>query len=133
MISVPTYFNDSQRSATIEAAEEAGLNVRGIVNEPTAAAMYIAQQRKGLFVVYDLGGGTFDVSIIDSRFGAYDVQATSGCTVGGDNFDKTLVKYFVKNAKVPHVWRYSTGARKSRSVCNASRRRSIVTSLISGE
>lgn len=102
VISVPAYFNDSQRSATIEAAEEAGLNVRGIVNEPTAAAMYIAQQRKGLFVVYDLGGGTFDVSIIDSRFGAYDVQATSGCTVGGDNFDKTLVKYFVKNAKVPY-------------------------------
>lgn len=101
VISVPAYFNDSQRTATKEAAKEAGLNVLGLVNEPTAAAMYIAQNRKGLFVVYDLGGGTFDCSIIDSRFGAYDVQATSGCTIGGDNFDKMLVKYFVKNAQVP--------------------------------
>lgn len=101
VISVPAYFNDSQRTATRTAAEDAGLKVHGLVNEPTAAAMFIAQRRKGLFVVYDLGGGTFDVSIIDSRFGNYDVQATSGCTIGGDNFDKTLVKFFVKNAKVP--------------------------------
>lgn len=101
VISVPAYFNDSQRTATVAAAEDAGLTVRGLVNEPTAAAMFIAQRRKGLFLVYDLGGGTFDVSIIDSRFGTYDVQATSGCTIGGDNFDKTLVKYFVKNASVP--------------------------------
>lgn len=101
VISVPAYFNDSQRTATVAAAEDAGLKVHGLVNEPTAAAMFIAQRRKGLFLVYDLGGGTFDVSIIDSRFGTYDVQATSGCTIGGDNFDKTLVKYFVKNAGVP--------------------------------
>ena len=101
VISVPAYFNDSQRTATMSAAEDAGLKVRGLVNEPTAAAMFIAQNRKGLFLVYDLGGGTFDVSIIDSRFGTYDVQATSGCTIGGDNFDKTLVKYFVKNAGIP--------------------------------
>lgn len=101
VISVPAYFNDSQRSATIEAAELCGLKVHGLVNEPTAAAMYIAQQRKGVFVIYDLGGGTFDVSIIDNRFGAYDVQATSGTMIGGDNFDKMLMKYFIKNACIP--------------------------------
>ena len=101
VISVPAYFDDSQRSATIDAAEQAGLKVHGLVNEPTAAAMYIAQQRKGVYVVYDLGGGTFDVSIIDNRFGTYDVQATSGLVVGGDNFDLMLMKYFIKNAKIP--------------------------------
>lgn len=101
VISVPAYFTDTQREATKVAAEEAGLTVRGIVNEPTAAAMYIAQQQKGLFVVFDLGGGTFDVSIIDSRFGMYDVQATSGRVIGGDNFDQNLMKYVIKNAKIP--------------------------------
>lgn len=101
VISVPAYFNDSQRTATVEAAKAAGLTVRGLVNEPTAAAMYIAQSRKGLFVVYDLGGGTFDCSIIDSRFGTYDVQATSGCTIGGDDFDRNIMKYLIKNGTVP--------------------------------
>ena len=101
VISVPAYFSDSQRAATISAAESAGLNVKSLVNEPTAAAMYIAKDKKGLFVVYDLGGGTFDVSIIDSRFGTFDVQATSGCTIGGDNFDQMLVKHFTKEANIP--------------------------------
>lgn len=101
VISVPAYFSDSQRTATITAAEMAGLNVHGLVNEPTAAAMYIAKDKKGLFVVYDLGGGTFDVSIIDSRFGAFDVQATSGCSVGGDDFDKIIMKHFIKEASIP--------------------------------
>lgn len=102
VISVPAYFNDSQRSATIEAAEQAGLVVRDLVNEPTAAAMYIAQNKQGVFVIYDLGGGTFDVTIIDNRFGAYDVQATSGTPIGGDDFDQNLVRYFVKNAGIPY-------------------------------
>ena len=101
VISVPAYFSDSQRSATITAATLAGLEVKGLVNEPTAAAMYIAQDKKGLFVVYDLGGGTFDVSIIDSRFGNYDVQATSGVVIGGDNFDEMLMRYFVKEGNIP--------------------------------
>ena len=101
VISVPAYFSDSQRSATITAATLAGLEVKGLVNEPTAAAMYIAQNKKGLFVVYDLGGGTFDVSIIDSRFGNYDVQATKGIVIGGDNFDEMLMRYFVKEGHVP--------------------------------
>lgn len=101
VISVPAYFSDSQRTATITAAEMAGLKVHGLVNEPTAAAMYIAKDKKGLFVVYDLGGGTFDVSIIDSRFGAFDVQATSGCDIGGDDFDKIIMKHFIKEACIP--------------------------------
>lgn len=101
VISVPAYFSDNQRQATVEAAEKAGLTVKGLVNEPTAAAMYIAQQKKSLFVVYDLGGGTFDVSVIDARFGAYDVQATSGRIIGGDNFDKAILSYFVKQGNVP--------------------------------
>lgn len=101
VISVPAYFSDSQRTATVTAAEMAGLNVKGLVNEPTAAAMYIAQNKKGIFVIYDLGGGTFDCSIIDSRFGTYDVQATDGICVGGDNLDQNLVKNFVRDGKVP--------------------------------
>ena len=101
VISVPAYFSDSQRTATIAAAEMAGLNVKSLVNEPTAAAMYIAKNKKGLFVVYDLGGGTFDCSIIDSRFGMYDVQATTGRCEGGDNFDKAIMQHFIKEAEIP--------------------------------
>ena len=101
VISVPAYFGDSQRAATVAAAKMAGLNVKALVNEPTAAAMYIAKQKKGLFVVYDLGGGTFDCSIIDSRFGAFDVQATEGCKVGGDDFDKNIMRYFIKHGRIP--------------------------------
>lgn len=101
VISVPAYFSDSQRTATLCAASDAGMNVKGLVNEPTAAAIYIAKEKKGLFIVYDLGGGTFDCSIIDSRFGSYDVQATSGRVVGGDNLDTAILKNFVKMGKVP--------------------------------
>lgn len=102
VISVPAYFSDSQRTATVTAAEMIGLNVKGLVNEPTAAAMYIAKERKGIFVIFDLGGGTFDCSIIDSRFGTYDVQATDGICIGGDNLDKNLVKNFVRDGHVPY-------------------------------
>lgn len=100
-ISVPAYFSDEQRAATLEAATAAGLTVRGLVNEPTAAAMYIARNMKGLHVVYDLGGGTFDCSIIDSRFGTYDVQATDGLCIGGDNFDKNIMRNFIKEGNIP--------------------------------
>ncbi len=100
VISVPAYFTDNQREATILAAENARLNVKSIINEPTAAAIYIAQKRMGLFVVYDLGGGTFDVSVIDSRFGTYDVQATGGTKCGGDNFDKDIMRFFMKQGNI---------------------------------
>lgn len=101
VISVPAYFSDNQRTATIAAAEAAGLTVHSLVNEPTAAAMYIANRKQGLYVIYDLGGGTFDCSIIDSRFGAFDVQATDGCKIGGDNFDMNIMRHFMKEGHVP--------------------------------
>ena len=90
VISVPAYFSDNQRQATIKAANLAGLEVVSLINEPTAAAMYISKNHNALSLVYDLGGGTFDVSVIDSRFGNYDVQATDGKIVGGDNLDLLL-------------------------------------------
>ena len=102
IISVPAFFNTNQRSATIEAASMAGLNVIGLINEPTAAAAYIARGKKSLFVVMDLGGGTFDVSIVDSRFGPYIVQASDGIVpCGGSNLDYEVMRYLSKQAKVP--------------------------------
>ncbi len=101
VISVPAYFNDNQRSATMASAKAAGLEVKALVNEPTAAAMYIANQKQGLYVVYDLGGGTFDCSIIDSRFGTFDVQATDGRKIGGDNFDANIMRFFIKEGRIP--------------------------------
>lgn len=100
LISVPAYFSDNQRQATVKAAELANLNVIGLINEPTAAAAYISQNEKRLFVVMDLGGGTFDVSIIDSRYGPYIVMATDGRVIGGDNLDINIYKYLTKQAKI---------------------------------
>lgn len=96
VISVPAYFSDNQRQATIAAATLAGLTVHGLVNEPTAAAIYASRTRKALSLVFDLGGGTFDVSVIDSRLGDYDVQATDGCILGGDDFDMAICKHVIK-------------------------------------
>lgn len=100
VISVPAYFSDNQRQATRKAAEVAGLNVVSLINEPTAAAIYASRQRKALSVVFDLGGGTFDVSVVDSRLGDYDVQATDGCILGGDNFDANLRRWVIKEANI---------------------------------
>lgn len=96
VISVPAYFSDNQRQATVRAAEIAGLEVVSLINEPTAAAIYASRSRSALSLVFDLGGGTFDVSVVDSRFGDYDVQATDGCILGGDNFDNNLRKWAIK-------------------------------------
>jgi molecular chaperone DnaK (HSP70) len=90
VISVPAYFTTNQREATREAAKLAGLEVRALVNEPTAAAMYYCQDARKLTLVFDLGGGTFDVSVIDGRGGVYDVQDTAGLVTGGDDFDKAI-------------------------------------------
>lgn len=105
VISVPAYFSDNQRQATIKAAQLAGLEVVGLINEPTAAAIYASKNRKALSLVYDLGGGTFDVSVVDSRFGDYDVQATDGCILGGDNFDANIRRWVIKQGaiKVHHL------------------------------
>ncbi len=97
VITVPAYFNDSQRQATKEAGKIAGLNVRRIVNEPTAAALAyglgrLKEEKK--IVVYDLGGGTFDVSILHLADGVFEVLSTSGDThLGGDDFDEVLLQY----------------------------------------
>lgn len=93
VITVPAYFNEVQRQATIEAGEIAGLNVERIINEPTAAALAygLGREEDLTVLVYDLGGGTFDVSIIELHFGIVDVRATAGNNrLGGDDFDALL-------------------------------------------
>jgi molecular chaperone DnaK len=103
VITVPAYFNDSQRQATKDAGKIAGLQVERIINEPTAAALaYGLNNRKGETVaVYDLGGGTFDISILEiSKEGVFEVKATNGDTfLGGEDFDNAVLEYMVKEFK----------------------------------
>jgi molecular chaperone HscA len=97
VITVPAYFDDAQRQATKDAAKQAGLNVLRLLNEPTAAAVAygLDQGEEGLYVVYDLGGGTFDVSILRLTRGVFEVVATAGDPVlGGDDFDHRLAAWF---------------------------------------
>lgn len=100
VISIPAYFADSQRTAVKKAASDAGLNVKALINEPTAAAIYVCKDLKDLVVVYDLGGGTFDVSIVDSRTGSYHVIATDGLVLGGDDLDCYLVEMARRALKI---------------------------------
>src|SRR3979411_1696114 len=96
VITVPAYFNDAQRQATKDAGKIAGLEVLRIINEPTAAALAYGLDKKGneTILVWDLGGGTFDVSILDVGDGVVEVRATAGDThLGGDDFDRRLVDY----------------------------------------
>jgi molecular chaperone DnaK len=97
VITVPAYFNDAQRQATKDAGEIAGLTVRRIINEPTAAALAYGLDKKGqnqVVAVYDLGGGTFDVSILEIGDGVFEVKSTNGDThLGGDNFDQRLIDF----------------------------------------
>ncbi len=102
VITVPAYFNDAQRKATQEAGEIAGLNVRRIINEPTAASLAYGLDDEGeqTVAVYDLGGGTFDVSILELGDGVFEVNATYGDThLGGDNFDKRLIDHIADEFK----------------------------------
>ena len=97
VITVPAYFNDSQRQATKEAGEIAGLNVRRIINEPTAASLAygLDKQHKDMKIaVFDLGGGTFDISILELGDGVFEVKSTDGDThLGGDDFDQTIIDW----------------------------------------
>ncbi|MFA7626722.1 MAG: molecular chaperone DnaK [Candidatus Kapaibacterium sp.] len=97
VITVPAYFNDAQRQATKDAGEIAGLSVKRIINEPTAAALAYGLDKKGknmTVAVYDLGGGTFDISILEIGDGVFEVKSTNGDThLGGDNFDQRLIDY----------------------------------------
>ncbi|MBW7888402.1 MAG: molecular chaperone DnaK [Bacteroidetes bacterium] len=103
VITVPAYFNDAQRQATKEAGEIAGLTVRRIVNEPTAAALAYGLDKKhknSKVAVFDLGGGTFDVSVLELGDGVFEVKSTNGDThLGGDNFDQRLVEYIAEEFK----------------------------------
>ncbi|KAG9763039.1 hsp70-like protein C, partial [Aureobasidium melanogenum] len=100
VVTVPAYFNDAQRAATKDAGTIAGLNVLRVVNEPTAAALAYGLDKTGeerQIIVYDLGGGTFDVSILTVDDGVFEVQATAGDThLGGEDFDQRVMDYFVK-------------------------------------
>ena len=96
VITVPAYFNDAQRQATKDAGAIAGLNVLRIINEPTAAALAYGLDKKGneTILVFDLGGGTFDVSILEVGDGVFEVKSTAGDThLGGDDFDKRIVDW----------------------------------------
>ena len=102
VITVPAYFNDSQRQATKDAGKIAGLEVERIVNEPTAAALAYGLDKKksGTVAVYDLGGGTFDISILEIGDGVFEVKSTYGDTsLGGEDFDNALVDYLIKEFK----------------------------------
>ncbi|SFL28096.1 molecular chaperone DnaK, partial [Streptomyces pini] len=104
VVTVPAYFNDAQRTATKEAGEIAGLNVLRIINEPTAAALAYGMEKEDQTVlVFDLGGGTFDVSLLEIGEGVVEVRATNGDThLGGDDWDQRIVDHLVKQFKNAH-------------------------------
>ncbi|MRG48526.1 molecular chaperone DnaK [Chitinophaga sp. SYP-B3965] len=103
VITVPAYFNDAQRQATKEAGEIAGLTVRRIINEPTAAALAYGMDKKhqdSIIAVFDLGGGTFDISILELGDGVFEVKSTNGDThLGGDDFDKVIMDWLADEFK----------------------------------
>jgi L1 cell adhesion molecule like protein len=129
VITVPAYFNDSQRQATKDAGVIAGLNVLRIINEPTAAAIaYGLSNKKGKngennVLIFDLGGGTFDVSILSIEDGIFEVKATAGDThLGGEDFDNRMVDHFVKEFQRKHKVDISTNKRSLRRLRTACER-----------
>ncbi|TKA78017.1 Heat shock 70 kDa protein [Cryomyces minteri] len=102
VVTVPAYFNDSQRQATKDAGQISGLNVLRVVNEPTAAALAYGLEKENdrIIAVYDLGGGTFDISVLEIQKGVFEVKSTNGDThLGGEDFDITLVRHLVQQFK----------------------------------
>ena len=103
VITVPAYFNDQQRKATKDAGAIAGLDVKRIINEPTAAAIAYGMDKKGAesnILVYDLGGGTFDVTVLEIDNGVFEVLSTNGDThLGGEDFDQRIMQYFIKTVR----------------------------------
>ena len=102
VITVPAYFNDDQRQATKDAGKIAGLEVMRIINEPTAASLAygLDKEKDQTILVFDLGGGTFDVSVLEIGDGVFEVKSTAGDThLGGDNFDKAIVDWLVAEFK----------------------------------
>jgi molecular chaperone DnaK len=107
VITVPAYFGDAERTATIEAGEIAGLKVERIINEPTAAALAYGLDKKNVdskILVFDFGGGTFDVSILEIGDGVFEVKSTDGDThLGGDDFDNAIINWMLEEFKTEHV------------------------------
>jgi L1 cell adhesion molecule like protein len=131
VITVPAYFNDSQRQATKDAGAISGLNVLRIINEPTAAAIaYGLDKKKGKgetnVLIFDLGGGTFDVSLLTLDEGIFEVKATAGDThLGGEDFDNRMVSYFVEEFKRKHKTDISSNqraVRRLRTACERAKR-----------
>jgi molecular chaperone HscA len=119
VITVPAYFDDAQRQATKDAAQLAGLNVLRLINEPTAAAVAygLDNAAEGLYAVYDLGGGTFDISLLRLSRGVFEVMATGGdAALGGDDFDAALAEWALASASLK-----ATSARDRRTVLVAAR------------
>jgi heat shock 70kDa protein 1/2/6/8 len=126
VITVPAYFNDSQRQATKDAGHIAGLNVLRIINEPTAAAIAYGLDKKEEeknVLIFDLGGGTFDVSLLSIDDGIFEVKATAGDThLGGEDFDNILMKYFIDEFKRKHKTDVSDNKRSLRRLKTACER-----------
>ncbi|KAK2976847.1 hypothetical protein RJ640_009298 [Escallonia rubra] len=129
VVTVPAYFNDSQRQATKDAGAIAGLNVRRIINEPTAAAIAYGLDNRAATVggknvlIFDLGGGTFDVSLLSIEEGKFEVKATAGDThLGGQDFDNRMVDHFVQEVKRKHKKDISGDPRALRRLRTASER-----------
>ncbi len=129
VVTVPAYFNDSQRQATKDAGVIAGLNVLRIINEPTAAAIAYGLEKKGQeknVLIFDLGGGTFDVSILTIEDGIFEVKATAGDThLGGEDFDNRMVDHFIKEFQRKHKKDISSNkraVRRLRTACERAKR-----------
>ena len=127
VITVPAYFNDSQRQATKDAGTIAGLEVLRVINEPTAAAIAYGLDKKtteeSLVLIFDLGGGTFDVSLLSIDDGIFEVKATAGDThLGGEDFDNILVHHFTTEFKRKHKKDLSTSAKAQRRLRTACER-----------
>merc|ERR550517_2457012 len=131
VVTVPAYFNDSQRQATKDAGVIAGLNIMRIINEPTAAAIAYGLDKKrdekeSNVLIFDLGGGTFDVSILSIEGGIFEVKSTAGDThLGGEDFDNRMVDHFVKEFKRKHKKDISgnkRALRRLRTACEKAKR-----------
>jgi L1 cell adhesion molecule like protein len=132
VVTVPAYFNDSQRQATKDAGTIAGLNILRIINEPTAAAIAYGMDKKNSsdseknILIFDLGGGTFDVSLLSIDDGIFEVKATAGDThLGGEDFDNRLVNHFIKEFKKKHkkdITDNKRSLRRLRTACERAKR-----------
>ncbi|MBU1151449.1 molecular chaperone DnaK [Patescibacteria group bacterium] len=128
VITVPAYFNDSQRTATKEAGQIAGFDVKRIINEPTAASLAYGLDKKAneKIVVYDLGGGTFDVSVLEIGDGVFEVKATNGDThLGGDDFDRKIIQWLLEEFKQENGMDLSTDRQAMQRLKDAAEKAKI--------